>query len=63
MIIAGGAGNANHLKESVLSERVNAVATANLFNFTGNGLPNTRKKLGPTPNILNVRCRHVCKEL
>ena len=38
LIIAGGAGNESHLLEGLKLEKVNAVATANLFNFIGNGL-------------------------
>lgn len=45
LIIAGGAGNEKHLIEGLLLESVSAVATANLFNFIGNGLPNARKKI------------------
>ena len=45
LIIAGGAGNEKHLIEGLLLESVSGVATANLFNFIGNGLPNARKKI------------------
>jgi len=45
LIIAGGAGNENHLIEGLKIPGVSAVATANLFNFIGNGLPNARKKI------------------
>jgi cyclase len=45
LIIAGGAGNENHLIEGLKMNGVSAVATANLFNFIGNGLPNARKKI------------------
>ena len=45
MIIAGGAGNEKHLIEGLKINNVNAVATANLFNFIGNGLPNARSKI------------------
>ena len=45
LIIAGGAGNESHLIEGLRRDKVNAVATANLFNFMGNGLPNARKKI------------------
>ncbi len=43
LIIAGGAGNEKHLLTGISVEHVSAVATANLFNFVGNGLPNARK--------------------
>jgi len=42
LIIMGGAGNENHLNEGLLIEGVSAVATANLFNFIGDGLPEAR---------------------
>jgi cyclase len=45
LIIAGGAGNENHLQEGLRLKGVSAVATANLFNFIGNGLPFARRKL------------------
>ncbi len=45
LIIAGGAGNENHLMEGLKMNTVNAVSTANLFNFIGDGLPNARKKI------------------
>lgn len=45
LIIAGGAGNEKHLEKGLKMDRVNAVATANLFNFIGNGLPNARERL------------------
>jgi cyclase len=44
-IIAGGAGNEKHLEQGLRLNNVNGAATANLFNFIGNGLPNARKKL------------------
>jgi cyclase len=45
LIIAGGAGNELHFKEGLQYNNVSAVATANLFNFIGKGLPNARKFL------------------
>jgi cyclase len=45
LIIAGGAGNESHLLEGLKLDKVNAVATANLFNFMGNGLPVARNIL------------------
>jgi len=45
LIIAGGAGNEQHLIEGLKDDKVDAVATANLFNFVGDGLPNARKKI------------------
>lgn len=43
LIIAGGAGNANHLIQGLQLRGVSAVATANLFNFIGDGLPKARR--------------------
>ena len=45
LIIAGGAGNDIHLLDALKINGVSAVATANLFNFIGDGLPDARKKL------------------
>lgn len=45
LIIAGGAGNENHLISGLKIDSVNAVATANLFNFIGNSIPLARKKI------------------
>jgi len=45
LIIAGGAGNEEHLSKGLSMDNVNAVATANLFNFVGDGLPKARGKL------------------
>mgnify|MGYP000433415025 CR=1 FL=1 len=42
LIIAGGAGNEAHLAQGLNIDCINAVATANLFNFIGDGLPNAR---------------------
>ena len=54
LIIAGGAGNENHLAQGLQIENVSAVATANLFNFIGNGLPNARKQIiDSNENIAN----------
>ena len=54
LIIAGGAGNEMHFKEGLQYDNVSAVATANLFNFIGDGLPNARNKLiASKENIAN----------
>ena len=45
VILAGGAGNSQHLLEALRDERVDAVATANLFNFVGEGLTDARKSI------------------
>jgi cyclase len=44
IIIAGGAGNGNHFLDGLNCE-ISGVATANLFNFVGNALPNARIRL------------------
>lgn len=43
VILAGGVGNATHLAEGLADSRVDAVATAHLFNFVGNGLKQARQ--------------------
>lgn len=42
VILAGGAGKPAHLSEAIACPSVNAVATANLLNFVGDGLRKTR---------------------
>ena len=48
VIIAGGAGKDAHLIEGLNDDRVDAVATAHLFNFVGDGLVNARNTLYKT---------------
>jgi imidazole glycerol-phosphate synthase subunit HisF len=43
--MAGGAGNQNHLLVGLQQPMVDAAATANLFNFVGDGLPKARQHL------------------
>ena len=45
VILAGGAGNANHLEVGLRDDRVDAVATAHLLNFVGDGLHKARENL------------------
>lgn len=45
VILAGGAGNFHHLAEGLSETKVDAVATAHLFNFVGNGLELARNRL------------------
>ena len=45
VILAGGAGNHNHLIEGLKQNSVDAVATANLFNFLGDSLPKSREEI------------------
>jgi len=42
VIIAGGAGHYSHLDEGLNQGSIDAVATAHLFNFVGNGLKKAR---------------------
>lgn len=45
VIIAGGAGNSLHLEAGLRDDRVDAVATAHLLNFVGDGLARARANL------------------
>jgi len=45
VILAGGAGNAFHLIDGLRQSSVDAVATANLFNFLGDSLPKSRRQI------------------
>ncbi len=45
LILAGGVGNSAHLAVGLADPRVDAVATAHLFNFVGNGLKQARQTL------------------
>lgn len=45
VILAGGVGNARHLREGLQDSRVDAVATANLLNFVGDGFHEARRVL------------------
>jgi cyclase len=45
IILAGGVGNAAHLAAGLADSRVDAVATAHLFNFVGDGLKQARQSL------------------
>jgi cyclase len=45
VILAGGAGKDTHLIEGLNDGRVDAVGTAHLFNFVGDGLINARNSL------------------
>ncbi|SDM88056.1 cyclase [Daejeonella rubra] len=57
LIIAGGAGNESHLLEGLKLKGVSAVATANLFNFVGDGLLIARRKIiSSKENVANWEC-------
>lgn len=45
LIISGGVGNFRHIHEGLSDVRVDGVATANLFNFVGDGFEIARSKL------------------
>lgn len=45
VILAGGAGKPAHLAEALSFPEVNAVATANLLNFVGDGLRKAREAI------------------
>ena len=45
IILAGGAGKPAHLAEAIATPGVNAVATANLLNFVGDGLQKAREEM------------------
>jgi cyclase len=45
IILAGGVGNSDHLLVGLRDSRIDAVATANLFNFVGDGLMRARDEL------------------
>lgn len=52
IILSGGVGNAQHLLQGLLDPRVDAVSTANLFNFMGDGLKNARSLISESYNKL-----------
>ena len=54
VILAGGVGNATHLAEGLADPRVDAVATAHLFNFVGDGLKQARQSLIASGVVLPV---------
>lgn len=54
VILVGGVGNAQHLAEGLSDPRVDAVATAHLFNFVGDGLKKARLKLSEGSNSLAI---------
>ena len=52
LIVIGGAGKPDHFEPVLKMEFVDAAATANLFNFMGDGIPNTRKQINNKSCIL-----------
>jgi len=63
VIIAGGAGNYHHLAEGLSDDRVDAVATAHLFNFVGDGLEHARRGSINTGHNLPIWDHSVAQEL
>ena len=64
IILAGGAGNSGHLLLGLKDSRIDAVATANLFNFVGDGLYKARHELvanGIALPIWDLRSRKIEK--
>lgn len=51
IIFTGGAGHGDHFIEALKDNRINAVATANLLNFLGNGLEISREKVEKKINL------------
>lgn len=45
VLLSGGAGNFKHLYSALSDNRIDAVVTANLLNFVGDGLITARKKI------------------
>ena len=45
IIMSGGCGNYIHFLEGLKNDRINAISTANLLNFVGDGLKNSRLNL------------------
>ncbi len=52
VIFVGGVGNASHLTKGLEQERIDAVATAHLFNFVGDGLSKARQAIKDTGIVL-----------
>lgn len=63
LILAGGAGKHQHLADGLSDRRVDAVATAHLFNFVGDGLELARAGLIAGGHHLPVWDRNAAREL
>jgi cyclase len=71
IILAGGVGNAKHFAQGLEDPRVDAVATAHLFNFVGDGLKKARSAmandgcaLAQWPDLASVDLRaHIRSDL
>lgn len=51
LIVSGGFGKAEHIIEALRNDAVDAIATANLFNFIGDGLQKARDAVRQTGDI------------
>ena len=60
IIMMGGAGNAAH-RDALRHHGINAVSTANLFNFVGDGLSKCRSELINSGINLSPRSSYVLK--
>ena len=64
VILSGGCGNVIHFKSALKNPKVDAVSTANLLNFVGDGLKNAREDLIKNKfNIANWQDLHVNNKL
>ena len=63
LIFAGGVGNASHLIEGLKDNRVDAVATAHLFNFVGDGLKKARKNIEENEHSIELAKWKTTEEL
>ena len=63
VILAGGAGKYQHLADGLSEQRVDAVATAHLFNFVGDGLEHARIGLIGSGHNLPVWDRNTAQEM
>jgi len=63
VIFAGGVGNYHHLLDGMREQKLDAVATAHLFNFVGNGLSDARDNLIKEGVVLPKWDRNIMIEL
>jgi cyclase len=67
IILAGGVGKPEHFFKGLANDRVDAVATAHLFNFIGNGLKIARRALSEEGINLaewpDKTCKHQVREV
>jgi cyclase len=63
VIFADGVGNYHHLLDGIRGKKLDAVATAHLFNFVGNGLSDARENLLNENVVLPVWDKNIIIEL